>query len=258
MAAPTYATRGIVLRKTKLGEADLICTLLACDGSQLRVMAKGARKPQSTFASRLELYSEVDLLCARGRSLDVVKEARLISGHETLRTRIEHASGAACMAELLERITQANLVAPRLFDLTHTALCALGPARVDQVPLLTAAHLLKAFSLAGLRPSLATCVGCGANVGVSAPRASATVRFSAIDGGVVCDACASRAQSILMPAGTIQWASAVIASTFSQISAMDADVQVGIDLIQLCQQWASAHIGAQLKSARFLLTCGLF
>ena len=78
MAQPTYSVRGIVLRKTKLAETDLIVTLLADDGTQRRAVAKGARKPSSTFASRLELYAEADLLCSVGRSLDVVKEARLV------------------------------------------------------------------------------------------------------------------------------------------------------------------------------------
>ena len=62
MARPTYTTRAIVIKKTKLGESDLILTLLAQDGAQLRVIAKGARKPQSPFASRLELFAVSDLL----------------------------------------------------------------------------------------------------------------------------------------------------------------------------------------------------
>ena len=81
MARPTYTARVIVVRKTKLGESDLILTLLAEDGSQLRAVAKGARKPKSSFASRLELFSVADVLCARGRSLDVVSEARLVEGN---------------------------------------------------------------------------------------------------------------------------------------------------------------------------------
>ena len=98
MYQPTYDARAIVLRKTKLGESDLILTLLAEDGSQIRAVAKGARKPVSSFAARLELYSVVDLLVARGRSLDIVKEARLVESNERLRRDIEDAAGAAPVA----------------------------------------------------------------------------------------------------------------------------------------------------------------
>ena len=62
MASPTYTARALVLRKTKLGETDLVLTLLAEDGSQMRAVAKGARKPANAFSARLELYSVVDVL----------------------------------------------------------------------------------------------------------------------------------------------------------------------------------------------------
>lgn len=45
MASPTYRCNALVLKKTKLGESDLILTCLKDDGSQLRAVAKGARKP---------------------------------------------------------------------------------------------------------------------------------------------------------------------------------------------------------------------
>ena len=60
----TYRTRAIVLDRTKLGETDLILTLLAEDGSQRRAVAKGARKPGGRLAARVELFSECDLLLA--------------------------------------------------------------------------------------------------------------------------------------------------------------------------------------------------
>ena len=74
-----------MLRRTKLGESDVICTLLSSDGSQIRAVAKGARKPSSSFASRLEVCSVCDLLLCQGKSLDIVKEARLLQGNEHLR-----------------------------------------------------------------------------------------------------------------------------------------------------------------------------
>ena len=85
MAQSTYNARVLVLRKTKLGESDLILSLLAQDGSQIRAVAKGARKPTSQFSSRLELYSQADVLLAQGRTLEIVKEARLIAGNAALR-----------------------------------------------------------------------------------------------------------------------------------------------------------------------------
>ena len=78
MASPTKTITALVLRRTKLGETDVIVTLLAEDGSQVKAVAKGARKPTSSFASRLELYSVAKILVAEGKNLDIVKEVRLL------------------------------------------------------------------------------------------------------------------------------------------------------------------------------------
>lgn len=256
MASPTYTTRAIVLRKTKMGESDLALTLLAQDGSRLRCVAKGARKPSSSFSSRLELYSEVDLLCARGRSLDIVKEARLVAADDRMRTSLERAAGAACAAELIDRVVQENLPSPRLFDATCAAFSALSACALSDVPLVTAAQLLKTLAFAGFRPSIASCVSCGADIPLSG---SGEVRFSFAEGGAVCARCAPSAlRPVPVPAATLSWAQALLSSTYAQILDLDAPAQAGFDVLQLCQSLVRAHVGSDLKSVKFLLTSGLF
>ena len=256
MSQPTFDARVIVLRKTKLGESDLIVTLLADDGSQMRAVAKGARKPSSSFAARLELYSVVDVFFARGRSLDIVKEARLVESNDCLRRDIEHTAGAAPMAELLDRITQAGLENARLFALTRTALSSLGRVESAQVPAVCAAHLLKTLAFAGLRPSLDVCVGCGRNVASTSE--DALVPLSYQEGGVVCSVCRPNLETVLMPASTLLWCRALLGSTFAQIEALEVDPSASFAVLRFCQQWIREHVGSNLKSLNFLFTCGLF
>lgn len=256
MSQPTYDARVIVLRKTKLGESDLIVTLLAEDGSQMRAVAKGARKPTSSFAARLELYSVADAFFARGRNLDIVKEARLIESNDRLRRDLEHASGAAPMAELLDRVTQMGLENSRLFALTRAALASLGAAEVPQVPAVCAAHLLKTLAFAGLRPSLDVCVGCGCAVPVSSP--GALVPLSYVEGGVVCTNCRPNLETVLVSESTVAWCKALLGSTFAEIAALKVDPSDSFAVLRFCQQWVSQHVGANLKSLNFLFTCGLF
>lgn len=74
----TRHTSAIVIDRTKLGESDLILTLLEADGSQGCAVAKGARKPGGQAGGpRVQLFCEDDLLLAVGRNLDVVAEAQL-------------------------------------------------------------------------------------------------------------------------------------------------------------------------------------
>ncbi|HET6498620.1 MAG TPA: recombination protein O N-terminal domain-containing protein, partial [Coriobacteriia bacterium] len=84
-----YRIRALVLRKTRLGEADIILTLLAGEGTIVRAVAKGMRKPTSRFAGRLEPGSVVDLLLAPGRTLEVVSDVRSVDLHPGLRDEYE-------------------------------------------------------------------------------------------------------------------------------------------------------------------------
>ncbi len=281
MGRPTYRARVLVIRKTKLGETDLILTLLAEDGSQLRAVAKGARKPSGAFASRLELFSEADVLLVRGKSLDIVKEARLVCGNAQVRESLERAAAASPMVELLDRATQPDLPSPKLFPMTHAALEALSAADVAHAPAICAAHLLKTFAFAGVRPTLGECSLCGEGIlpgggagattmggpasagpATGSPAASrfavpATVAFSVAEGGALCDACATP-DAIRVHATTLAWARALLSSRFSDIASMEVDQTAIFDTLRLCQTWGQVHLSAHLRSLTFLFTCGLF
>ena len=154
MAQPTYSLRALVLRRTKLGESDLILTLLSEDGSQKRAVAKGARRPKSSFAARTEPFCVIDALCATGRSLDILKEARLVAAHDVLRCNLEASAAAAPVAELLARMSQRDLANPRLFQSAMRVLDAMDGADDNHCAALSAAELLKILAFSGLRPSL--------------------------------------------------------------------------------------------------------
>ena len=64
-ARKTFRTKAIVLDRTALAEQDLILTLLAESGEELRAVAKGARKPGGRLAAICletgeEFYSSVN------------------------------------------------------------------------------------------------------------------------------------------------------------------------------------------------------
>lgn len=254
MASPTYSTRAIVLRKTKLGETDLILTLLAQDGSQLRAVAKGARKPKSSFSSRLELFAVVDLLCSQGRSLDLVKEARLVEGNAALRQSVEHTSAASCMAELLAKLSQDGLENRIMFDASAVAFAELARTDAAHTPAICAAHLLKMLAANGLRPHLGSCIACGAEADFSI----AETAFSFNDGGVACSECRVRVETVLLPTATLQWARWLLGSTFADIAAAEADVSAAFSVLRFTQQLIAAHVGGRLKSLEFMFSCGLF
>ena len=229
-------------------EADLVLTMLAENGRQVRAVAKGALKPMGSFASRLELYSESNVLLVEGRSLDIVKEARLEDAHAALRFDFERSICAAPIAELLATATQDELPVARLFDMTRAALSAVEHAEGDAIALSMAAFLLKAASLLGFRPSLASCAECGQERSPGAER----TWFSHVAGGVLCGDCAPFQRAEAMPTTIIDWASALIRSTFAQVQGYEIDRATLLSILRFTQTWVDTHI-ADLRSLPFAL-----
>lgn len=251
MAAPTYSLKAVVLRRTKLGEADVICTLLAEDGSQVRAVAKGARKPTSSFASRLEVFSVCDLLLVKGKSLDIVKEARLVNANAHLRSDIALMEAASPMAELLDRASQENLPVPKLFAMTCAALEALQQVQPEDASVLTSAFLLKALALIGFLPRFDACVSCGTQIDLT--QQPQRIAFSLTDGGVVCDGCLARTETMWLNRDTATWARALLYSTFKEVSAFAVPQDVQLELLRFLQMWIRQHLACSLKSLSFLV-----
>lgn len=258
MGSQTYRRRALVLKKTKLGESDIICSLLAEDGSQIRAIAKGARKPSSTFASRLELFSACDLLLVKGRSLDIVKEARLHESNAELRNSFERTEAASPIVELLERATLSSLESPRLYPLTMKALSYLCNCSKNQALTFTVACLLKAVSFLGFKPEFRECISCGAHHIIDdSIQAGLPVAFSVLEGGIVCKNCRSLVETIDYSSNLLRWAELFLYSDFETIGTFEIEHKTQIMLLRFIQAWIKHHIGSNLKSLTFLFTYDL-
>lgn len=245
MAGQSFWARGLVLRKTKLKETDLIVELLTDEGALLRAVAKGARKPKSSFASRLELGNSVELLCAPGRGLAIVQECRLISARMGLRSDYEKLLAAEALLELLSKCAQEDLPQPKLLAASEAALDALAVASSQAVLPLLAAALLKVLAFVGLRPELRCCVSCGT------PLPSAT-RFSDFEGGIVCAECAAQAQVRYYPAEVLAGAAFLLHTPFAQIAEAPLSEEVAREVLQIASSLAQVHLDITLRSLRML------
>lgn len=255
MAAKTYRTRALVLKKAKLGEKDLIVTLLSEDGSLIRAVAKGARKPGGSHAARAELFTPLAALLAEGRSLDVLCEARREQGVASVELSLEQSACCAAVAELITLVAQEGLAQRRLYELARASFDALGGSDGAAALLLCAAALWKVTAQAGFRPALDSCAVCGASLqGVGKQR---EVPFSALEGGALCDGCRNRPDAAPQDGTVLAWCSYVLGARYADIAAQP-DPSAATALISLLQSWTSVHMGRRLKAIDFLFSPGLF
>jgi DNA repair protein RecO (recombination protein O) len=117
-------TPAILLRRTKFSETSLIVEWLTQDFGKIKTMAKGARRPKSPFAGKLDLFFEGEIQFSRSKTSDLhtLKEVVLRESHEGLRLNYQRVQLAAYFVELLELTTEPEHPTPELFDLMQRAL----------------------------------------------------------------------------------------------------------------------------------------
>ncbi|MCD8200094.1 MAG: DNA repair protein RecO, partial [Coriobacteriaceae bacterium] len=238
--AKAYKTSAVVLKKTKLGETDLILTMLSKDGRQIRAVAKGARRPGSKFGARLEPFSVVDLVLYPGKSLDTISDVRCVQTNEACREDLEHSSAASVVAEFLEKTTRDAQAEGRIYDLTLAAFTAIGEADGEDAYVLALAFLVKATAMMGLRPAIHQCAICGEPV-------DAAVNFDIVSGGALCEDCAAGiACSGEVDPQVVDWVDLLLHATFEELAEVDAAPDR--EIAEFCTRWIAEHLSLNLKS----------
>ncbi len=249
--ANTFSDDVLVLKKTKLGESDLILTMLSAEGSLLKAVGKGARRPGSQIGSRLELFNAVHVLFAKGKGLDIAKEARLIERFDTLQIDPFRAAAASCVSEIVLKIAQPELAVSKLYDMTRACLNEINIASADQLPILVAAFFLKVSSITGMRPYFSICAICQTPIPVFESDQnilSSSIKYSAIDGGALCDECSSGVATENLSANVAAWANFSLMSTFADISEKGVSGFIAWDVLYLAHTWVQTHLGSKIKS----------
>jgi DNA repair protein RecO (recombination protein O) len=125
---------------------------------KLRLVAKGVRKPTSRKSGHVELFTQVSLLVAVGRNLDIVTQAEALDYHRPLREDLLRTTYAYYVAELLDAFAAERDENPQQYVLIRDALGWLCEA--SSLPLVARFYELHLLSLSGYQPQLHLCVQC--------------------------------------------------------------------------------------------------
>jgi DNA repair protein RecO (recombination protein O) len=232
--AGLYKDEGVVLKTIKLGEADRIVTLFTRHNGKVRAVAKGIRKTKSRFGGRLEPFTRAQLVVYRGRTLDTVTSADILTSFKEVRDDYVRLTSAAALAELVEKITPDREHSFSIYALLLAGLQALATGKGATV---VPAFLVKVLSLSGYHPQLSVCAGCGESRDLGG--------FSAALGGAVCAACWRAEQdAVRMPAAQIALLGRLLACDFGE----DASTDAVVELTQTLKHYAEYHLERPLKS----------
>ena len=242
-----YQTEAIIIKKTKLGEADRILTLYTPDLGKIQGVAKGVRRPKSKLAGHLELLTHSLVSLARGRNLDTITGSQTINSFLPLKSDLWLTSYALYTTELVNQFTADHIENHPLFQLLLETMGQLCQA--DNKELTLRYFELHLLNEVGYRPQLQQCVSCHITL---EPTANL---FCASIGGLLCPNCGPN-QSFTYPLSVN--AQKVLrllqSSDYTTVNRLKMDPELSHELEKAMNGYLKYLLEREVKSAAWLDT----
>ena len=107
MGRSIVKARAIVLRTRRMGETSKLVTLYSLEYGKLKVVAKGARRPNSKFGAAMELMTEVQIVCylRHDRDLQTLSDAEARRVFPRILGEMARLSYGSAACEMVDRLT---------------------------------------------------------------------------------------------------------------------------------------------------------
>ncbi len=240
-----YKTEAIVLKRTKLGEADGILTLYTPYLGKFSVVAKGMYQVRSKLGGHVELLNHSMLMLARGRNLDIVTQAQAADSFLSLRGDLWRSSGALYIAELVDGFTAEHVENFPLFRLLLDTLHRL--CQSEDCELILRYFELHLLDYLVYRPQLHQCLGCERQL------EPVDSFFNPPSGGVLCPDCspgepAARPLSL----NALKILRLLQDGDYALVSRVRMRPRLSVELRQTMRWYIGYLLEREVKSARWL------
>ncbi len=247
MPAPrVYRTDAVVLRQRRFGEADKICVLFTPQLGRVEAVAKGLRRPRSKLAGHLEPLTQVSLLLARGRNLDIITQAETQKSFADLHDDLDRLSRGLYLAELVDRFTDAAGDVGNLYRLLVEALTRLD--RDDGLDLIARWFEMRILVDQGYQPRLDACVHC------ASPLEPEGNSLAPLLGGVVCPDCRVGLPGRPLSGNAFKLLRFLQSSPYDEVARVRIDQALGAEIERHLRDLVHVALDQEVKSAGFVDT----
>lgn len=141
-----FSTEAILIRTTRLTETSLIVHWMSEEEGLIKTVAKGALRPKSAFAGKLDLFFSGEILFAKARQgeLHGLREVSISNWRQGLRRSYATTLMAGYFCQLIEAGVESNHPDPAIFDLLRRALDHLD---VESASLRALTHFERQFAV---------------------------------------------------------------------------------------------------------------
>jgi len=127
----TETLNAILLRRIRFSETSLILTWFSREAGKLKSIAKGALRPNSPLAGKIDLFFDCEITIAKSYKSEIhtLRELTVSETFLGIRSNYLNTLAASYFAELVDETTELEHAEPNIFDLLRRALTYLERKR---------------------------------------------------------------------------------------------------------------------------------
>ncbi|SHF33753.1 DNA repair protein RecO [Desulforamulus putei] len=239
-----YKLDAVVLKARDMREADKMITLYSIQRGKQRAVAHGAAKPNSRKRGAVQPFCYSTFMMHQGRELDSVSQAELREAFPELRSDLDRLTAAAYVSELTDGFTGEGEPNQGIFALLLSALHLIAAGETE---LALRAFEARLIGLAGFKPELNVCSGCGE------PLRETKIHFSSHLGSLLCRACASSESKItVFSRGTLEVLKTLYRWELTKLHQLKVPEALKKELSALLRAYIEYNLEKRLKTTDFL------
>ncbi len=116
MSSRTSTLQALVLKRSNVGEANRLVTILTAERGKLTCVAKGVRKLSSSQRAFLEPGNHVSLLLVETKSLPLLTQTRLINDFSATKKSLTSIKKLQEVLEIVDRLFPEDVEEQELFE----------------------------------------------------------------------------------------------------------------------------------------------
>lgn len=239
-------TKGIVLKHWDYSETSKLVNFITPDRGQLRVLVKGARRPESPFRGKLELFNQglIIFYPSRFSDLHLLGQFDIICCFPGTGDTLEKAACFYYLAELVGSASYGVEQSRSLYDLLFSIL-----RHASSLEKISSALIWFEFQflrILGVLAPLDRCSRCG-------KRLSEELFFSPREKGWLCSSCrGADSRALALAPGVVAAMKYIQEGGVEKMGRLKLTASQNASIRKITRSLIDTHLGKRLKSLRFL------
>ena len=247
----SYKTKGIVIKKINIGEADLILVVFSKGFGKISLKARGVRKILAKLKGHLETFSYSRLEIHRSKSsTDVITGAETIHSFKNIRNNLAATSRAYFLLEFLDRIMPEGEGHEKIFDWFLYTLKEINKEENRERRAIISIHFcLQALKGLGYYPHFRECIRCGSMLETGGNY------FDFNGAGTVCPKCNGKENAFgIMPISdrAVVGLRLLIENNKNKLEQIKMPLEVLEEIYNIVERYVEIVVDEDMKSKKFV------